>query len=85
MPQFLLILAADTEAIRSCMCESFYQILMLPNLKYSHNISVRSTSEGNLYPMGLVSCIFCLGTQTFAHNFIICKNLARSFILGLDF
>ena len=32
----------DTEGNRSCMRERFYQTLMLPNLKHSDKVSVRS-------------------------------------------
>ena len=69
-----------TEATISCMSESCYQKLMLPHLKHSCNITVRSASGANLYPMSLVTCTFCLGKQTFTYNFTVWKNLARPFI-----
>ena len=51
----------DMVATKFCMSESCYQTLLLPNLTHLHNISVRSVSRGNLYPMGIVTCTFHLG------------------------
>ena len=58
---------------------------MLTNLRQSANISMRSASGGNLYPIGLVTSTFCLGKESFTYNFIVYKNLGRMFIRGLDF
>ena len=67
------------------MNKSCYHTLMLSSLKHSSNISVRCASGGHLYSIGLVTCTFHLGKQTFTYNFIVCKNLARPFILCLNF
>ena len=57
----------------NCMSENCYQTFMLPNLRHSNNLSVRSAIEGNLCPLGLVIYIFCLVRQTLTNNFIACK------------
>ena len=75
----------DTGATRSCMSEDYYHSLLLPKLKDLCNMSVRSASEGNLQPKGFTDCKFTLGEHTFTYSFIVCKNLTRPFILGLDF
>ena len=36
-------------------------------------------------PIGLFTYTFHLGKPTSTYNFVICKNLARPFIVGLDF
>ena len=67
------------------MSESCYQTLLVPNLKHSYNIPVGSASGRNLYPMGLITCTFHLGKETFTFKFIVGKTVTRPFILGLDF
>ena len=75
----------NTGATRSCMSEDYYHSLLLPKLKDLCNMSVRSASGGNLQPKGFTDCKFTLGEHTFTYSFIVCKNLTRPFILGLDF
>ena len=74
----------DIGSTRSSMNESFYNTLMLANLRQAPNISVRSALRGGLYQIGKVTCTFHLVKQTFNYNFTVCKHLARPFILDLD-
>ena len=49
------------------------------------NVNVKSATGSNLAPMGLVNYTFELGKAKFSSDFIVCKNLTRSLILGRDF
>ena len=35
--------------------------------------------------MGITECTFSLGNQPYTSNFLVCKDLSRPIILGLDF
>ena len=43
------------------------------------------TSGSNIIPIGTLTLCICLGTHKFKQNFIVCRNLKRLLILGLDF
>ena len=42
----------DTEAMKSCMSEAFYQQLMLPSVKPIYTYQVKSANGSNLLPIG---------------------------------
>ena len=75
----------DTGATRSVISESCYRNLMLPTPKQVYNIDVRSASGNRLKTMGMTECAFSLGKQPYTYNFLVCKDLSRPMILGLDF
>ena len=75
----------DTGATRSCLSEEYYQQLLLPGLKPVHRLLVQTASGGNLQTTGTVKCNFKLGEKYFSFDFIVCKNLSRPCIRGLDF
>ena len=75
----------DTSATRCCMSEEYYKKLQLSKIHLLQNVSVRSATGSNLAPVGLVNCTLMLGDTTFDLDFIVCKNLTRSLILGRDF
>ena len=75
----------DTGATKSVISESYYRDLMLPSPKQVYNIDVRSASGNRLKTMGITECIFSLGNQLYTCNFLVCKDLSRPIILGLDF
>ena len=75
----------DTGATKSVMSESYYRTLMLPIPKQVYNIDVRSASGNRLKTMGITECTFSLGKQTYTCHFLVCKDLSRPIILGLDF
>ena len=78
----------DTGATRSVMSESCYRNLMLPTPKQVYNIDVRSASGNKLKTIGMTECAFLLGKQPYTYNtynFLVCKDLSRPMILGLDF
>ena len=57
---------------------------MLPSPKQVY-IDVRSASGNRLKTMGITECTFSLGNQPYTCNFLVCKDLSRPIILGLDF
>ena len=74
----------DTNATKSCTSEKYFQSLSLTKIQFIQNISVRSATGSNLTSIGL-NCSFELGRVEFNSDFIVCKNLTRSHILGRDF
>ena len=72
----------DTGTTRSCMSEKYYIKLHLTTIHLLQNINVRSATGSNLAPLGMVKCTFELGKAKFKGDFIVCKNLTRSLILG---
>ena len=75
----------DTGATRSVISESCYRNLMLPTPKQVYNIDVRSASGNRLKTIGMTECVFSLGKQPYTYNSLVCKDLSRPMILGLDF
>ena len=71
--------------MRSCLSEEYYQQLLLPGLKPVHKLQVRTASGSSLCPTGTITCDFKLGKQPFSFEFIVCRDLSRPCILGLDF
>ena len=58
---------------------------MLPWLLKAFCLLVTSASGSILCPMGILQCLFELGGHSFEFSFIVCRNLTRPIILGLDF
>ena len=75
----------DTGATRSVISENYYRSLMLPTPKQVYNIDVRSASGNRMKTMGMTEYTFSLGKQPYTYNFLVCKDLSRPIILGLDF
>ena len=75
----------DTGAMKSCMSQAYYQQLMLPATRSIHTFSIKSANGTNLCPIGITECEFKIGTKEYKNDFIVCKNLIRPCILGIDF
>ena len=75
----------DTGATKSCISERYYQQLPSIQMQKLHHISVRSATDSNLTPLGIIHCSFEFGKVTFNNNLIVCRNLTRPLILGRDF
>ena len=75
----------DTGAMKSCMIQAYYQQLMLPVTRSIHTFSIKSANGTNLCPIGITECEFKIGTKEYKNDFIVCKNLVRPCILGIDF
>ena len=75
----------DTGAMKSCMSQAYYQQLMLPATRSIHTFSIKSANGTNLCPIGITECEFKIGTKEYKNDFIVCRNLVRPCILGIDF
>ena len=75
----------DTGAMKSCMSQTFYQQLMLPTMRSIYTYRVKSATGSNLCPMGITGCEFKIGDKGYKTDFVVCKNLTRPCILGIDF
>ena len=75
----------DTGAMKSCMSQTYYQQLMLPSMRPIHTYQVRSATGSNLSPVGITECEFKIGEKGYKNDFVVCKNLTRPCILGIDF
>ena len=75
----------DTGAMKSCMSQTFYQQLMLPTMRSIYTYQVKSATGSNLCRMGITGCEFKIGDRGYKTDFVVCKNLTRPCILGIDF
>ena len=75
----------DTGAMKSCMSQTFYQQLMMPTMRSIYTYQVKSATGSNLCPMGITGCEFKIGDKGYKTDFVVCKNLTRPCILGIDF
>ena len=75
----------DTGAMKSCMSQAYYQLLMLPATRTIHSCNIKSANGTNICPIGITECEFKIGTKEYKNDFIVCKNLVRPCILGADF
>ena len=75
----------DTGAMKSCMSQAFYQQLMLPTMRNIYTYQMKSATGSNLCPMGITGCEFKIGNRGYKTDFVVCKNLTRPCILGIDF
>ena len=58
---------------------------MLPFVLKAFHLLVTSASDSALCPMGIAQYLFKLRGHSLDFNFIVCRNLTRPIILGLDF
>ena len=68
----------DTGPMRSCISETFYNQVMLPQLLKAFHFSVTSASGSILCSMDIIQCPFQSGGHSFGFNFIVCRNLTRT-------
>ena len=73
----------DTGAGRSCIREAEYIKWKLP--KVPETCLVVASTGTSINVTGWTRCKIKLGTKQYWHTFIICKNIRRKMILGLDF
>ena len=75
----------DTGAMKSCMSQTYYQQLMLSSMRPIHTYQLKSATGSNLYPLGITECEFKTGEKGYKNDFVVCKNLTRPCVLGIDF
>ena len=76
----------DTGASRSFMREDYFEKLsnakLMPTLR---DVRIRSATGRDVQTLGRTITQFKLGVTTYTAEFIICRNLRRPAILGIDF
>ena len=75
----------DTGASRSCMSEKNYHELQLPPLSELLSVKVTSATGTPIKVLGVIKCPVILGNEQYTHTFMVCRNIRRSIILGIDF
>ena len=74
----------DMGASKSVMSEEYFQQLMLRDLKQIYNIDIKSASGSKIKTIGITQCTFSIGKHSYTYDFVVCKNLSRPLILGID-
>ena len=76
----------DTGASRSFMREDYFKKIsnakLMPTLR---NVRIRSATGRDVQTLGRTKTQFKLGVTTYFSEFIVCRNLRRPAILGIDF
>ena len=76
----------DTRASRSFIREDYFKRLqdakLMPTLR---NVRIRSATGRDVQTLGRTKVQFKLGVTTYTSEFIVCRNLRRPAILGIDF
>ena len=76
----------DTEASRSFIREDYYRRLNNPKLMpMMRNVRIRSATGRDVQILGETRTHFKLGVTTYTSEFLVCKNLRRPAVLGIDF
>ena len=76
----------DTGASRSFIREDYYRKLhnakLIPMMR---EVKIRSATGRDVQTLGKTKTQFKLGVTTYTSEFIVCKNLRRPAVLGIDF
>ena len=76
----------DTGASRSFIREDYFKKLqdakLMPTLR---NVRIRSATGRDVQTLGRTKAQFKLGVTTYSSEFIVCRNLRRPAILGINF
>ena len=76
----------DTGASRSFIREDYFKRLQDAKLKPTlRNVRIRSATGRDVQTLGRTKVQFKLGVTTYTSEFIVCRNLRRPAILGIDF
>ena len=67
------------------MSQTYYQQLMLSSMRPIHTYQVKSATGCNLYPLGITECESKIGKKGYKNDFVVCKNVNRPCIFGIDF
>ena len=76
----------DTGASRSCIREDYFK--QIPGAKLiplTRNVRLRSATGRDVQTLGRAKCQYKLGATIYNIEFLVCRNLRRPAILGLDF
>ena len=75
----------DTGASRCCIREDYFNKIPGTSLSLLKGVRIRSATGRDLQTLGRAECTFTLGNRDYKMEFIVCRNLRRPAILGLDF
>ena len=75
----------DTGASRCCIREDYFNKIPGTSLSLLKGVRIRSATGRDLQTLGRAECAFTLGNRDYKMEFIVCRNLRRPAILGLDF
>ena len=75
----------DTGASRCCIREDYFNKIPGTLLSLLKGVRIRSATGRDLQTLGRAECAFTLGNRDYKMEFIVCRNLRRPAILGLDF
>ena len=76
----------DSGASHSCISYQCYkESISHVTISQAVHISVKNASGESMGPLGVCKSTISLGNKRFTHDFIVCKNLTSSLVLGLDF
>ena len=75
----------DTGASRCCIREDYFNKIPGTSLSLLKGVRIRSATGRDLQTLGRTECTFTLGNRDYKMEFIVCRNLRRPAILGLDF
>ena len=75
----------DTGASRCCIREDYFNKIPCTSLSLLKGVRIRSATGRDLQTLGRAECTFTLGNRDYKMEFIVCRNLRRPAILGLDF
>ena len=82
--KFQFFASMDTGAMRSCINYNTFRKLNI-QLTHSEVPKVMGADGGDLGSMGIVELTLNIGTNKVAQDFIVCRELRRNIILGVDF
>ena len=75
----------DTGAARCCINEEIFRTIPGTRLEPCHNLRIKTATGTPLMVMGIAALSFMVGQAPFVYNFLVCRNLKRKAILGIDF
>ena len=75
----------DTGVIRSCINYSTFERLNNVKLFYKEVTKVLAADGSNLGSLGSVELKSLIGTEVVIQEFVVCRQLRRNIILGVDF
>ena len=72
-------------ALRSCISEKNYNEMQLPPLRELFAVKVTSANGSPIKVLGFTKGPVTLGYEQYTHTFMVCRNIKRRMILGIDF
>ena len=75
----------DTGATRSCVSEYFFNGLQNTEIKEIYGLRIVCASGEDIMLKGLTTLQVVINNIEFSHTFLICRNITKPLVLGLDF